>query len=109
MQIRPRILVVGSDEQVGYRLRQALEVEYDVRQTPSLDAPLDDPLQEADVALLDWSILNQVILKTTLENGEHDARQELALTEDLKAVAQLGTILKSLSASARGRRGRIVN
>jgi hypothetical protein len=109
MQIRPRILVVGSDEQVGDRLRQALETEYDVSQPPRLDAPLDGPLQEADVALLDWSILNQVILKTTLENGERDTREKLPLTDHLKAVAQLGTILKNLSASARDRRGRIVN
>jgi hypothetical protein len=103
MPIRPHVLVIGADGQVSYSLRRALETECDVKQVSCLDDPIDGLLREADLALVDWSALHQVAPNMVEEHTSHDALDDLP-TADLKAVRQLGAILKNLSASSRARR-----
>jgi len=108
MPIRPRVLVVGADERVGYPPHQAWEAEYDPSWASSLDGRLDSPLRDLDMTVLDWSILSRIGLKTAHEDCERDTRDDLPVGVDLKAVRRLGTILKRLSACSRARR-RLVN
>jgi hypothetical protein len=100
---RPRVLVIGADGQVGYSLRRALEAECDIKQVSCLDNPIDGLLQEADLALVDWSVLHQVTPNMVQEDTSRDALDDLP-TVDLKAVRRLGAILKNLSVSSRARR-----
>ena len=104
MPIRPRVLAVGADEQVGYPPHQALEAEYDARRASSLDGPRGGPPWDLDMTVLDWSILSRIGLKTAHEDCERDTCEDLSVSVDLKAVRRLGTILKRLSARSRARR-----
>jgi len=106
--IRSRVLAVVPDEQVGYRPHQALEAEYGASRASRLDGPLDSPLRDLDMTVLDWTILSRVGLKTAHDDGERDTSEDLPISVDLKAVRRLGTLLKRLSARSRARR-RIIN
>jgi len=108
MPIRPRVLVVGVDEQVGYPPHQVWVGEYDASRASGLDGPPGGPLPDLDMTVVDWSILSRIGLKTAYEGCERDTREDLPVSVDLKAVRRLGTILKRLSARSRARR-RIVN
>jgi len=104
MPTRPRVLIVGADEQVGYPPHQALEAEYDARWASSLDGSRGAAPRDLDMTVLDWSILSRIGLKTAYDDCERDACEDLSLSVDLKAVRRLGTILKRLSARSRARR-----
>ena len=104
MPSRPRVLVVGADEQVGYPAHQAWEAEHDASRASSLDSPCGGPLRDLDMTVLDWSILSRIGLKTAHEDCERDTCDDLSVSVDLKAVRRLGTILKRLSARSRARR-----
>lgn len=106
MRTRPRVLVVTAADQVSCPLYHALESEYEVSRSSSLDDPLDDLLRDADVALVDWTALGRNVLNTAYEDRKHDTWADLPVSVDLKAVRRLGTILKSLSVGSRARRRR---
>lgn len=102
--VRPRILIVMNDKEMGDLVRQALEAKYDVTWHPGLDDSLGGSFGDVDVAVVASSILGRIVPTSTAEGGNHATREELPIGLDLKAVAQLGTILKGLSAHWRGRR-----
>lgn len=106
--IRPRALVIVAREQVDYPLRRALEAEYDVSRDSSPDRPFDGLLPDADIAVVDWSMLNRTALKTARGGCRHDTSGQSPFGIDLYAVRQLGTILKGLSAASRAR-PRLIN
>jgi hypothetical protein len=106
MPMRPRVLVVTDDQQIGHPLHRALEAEYEVSWGSSLDDPFAGLLQDAELAVVDWSTLDRLVLETPWQDRRRDTRADSAVGDDLKAVQHLGTILKSLSASSRIRRRR---
>jgi hypothetical protein len=107
MPTRPRVLVVTADHQVGAPLHQALEAEYEVSWVSSFDDPFDRLLQDADVAVVDWSALGRLVLETTQEDRQRGTRADAAVSDRLTAVQHLGTILKNLSAGSQAGRRRI--
>lgn len=102
--IRPRVFIVTDDDEMGDLMQQALESKYDVNRHSSLGDPLDDLLGDVDVAILDSTSLGRIAPTTTADDRERAACEELPISLDLKAVHQLGTMVKGLSARWRGRR-----
>jgi hypothetical protein len=107
MPTRPRVLVVAADHRVGASLHQALEAEYEVSWVSSLADPFDGLLQDAEIAVVDWSTLGRLVLETNQEGRKRGTRTDPVVSDKLKAVQQLGAILKSLSAGSRAVRRRI--
>jgi hypothetical protein len=102
--MRPRALVVTSNDEMGDLVHHALEGTYDVNRHPIADDPLDRLLGDVEVAILDSSILGQIVPPGIAEDRKHAARPGSPISGDLTAVQQLGTILKYLSSHWRSRR-----
>jgi hypothetical protein len=102
--MHPRVLIVTNEKEMDDLVHQALEPKHDVNGHPGLDPSIDGSLADVDVAIVAASILGRIVPTPTAEEGERAEREELPISLDLKAVDQLGTILKGLSAHWRGRR-----
>jgi hypothetical protein len=107
MAMRPRVLIVTTEEPIDYPLHQALEAECDVRWASTHDDSLDTRLRDADMAVVDWSTLGRIVAEATHQGCPHGTWADSPVGVDLGAVVRLGTILKSLSAGSRIRRRRI--